>query len=160
MVMSFVRRYHWILIAVLVFALDRISKVLAFQHLQIEEPVGIFPMFNLFLTFNTGAAFGFLHEAGGWQEWLFIGVASVVSIFLIIWVFQIKTNHLWLKVALALVLGGTLGNLYDRVVYSHVIDFLDFYYNQWHYPAFNLADSAICIGAIMLIIDIFMQKKT
>ncbi len=157
--MSFIKNYYWIFIAVLAFALDRITKILVFQHLQFEQTINVLPMFNLFLTFNTGAAFGFLNKASGWQEWLFIGIAVAVSVFLIIWQFKIKTQHAWLKIALALVLGGTLGNLYDRIVYHHVIDFLDFYFKQWHYAAFNLADSVICIGAVMLIIDIFIKKE-
>ena len=129
------------------------------NHLTLEEPVNIFPILNLFLTFNTGAAFSFLNEAGGWQEWLFIGIAVAASIFLTIWLIKISKETL-LKISLALILGGTLGNLYDRIVYHKVIDFIDFYYEKWHYPVFNLADSAICIGAILLLIDLFRKPKS
>jgi len=148
------KKYLWIFITILVFALDRITKSLALDYLPLGEPISILPMFNLFFTFNTGAAFSFLNQAGGWQEWLFGAIAVGVSISIIIWQLKITIEHLWLKIALALIIGGTLGNLYDRITYHKVIDFLDFYFRQWHYPVFNIADSAICIGAIMLIIDI------
>jgi|SRR3972149_2808269 len=153
------KKHIWIFIAILVFALDRVSKILVLDYMPIEEAINIFPMFNLFLTFNTGAAFSFLEQAGGWQEWLFGAIAIGVSISLIIWQFKITTKHLWLKIALALIIGGTLGNLYDRVIFHKVIDFLDFYFRQWHYPIFNIADSAICVGAIMLIIDIMRKER-
>jgi signal peptidase II len=157
--MGIIKKHYWIFIAVLIFALDRASKIIVLQNLLFEESINILPIFNLFFTFNAGAAFGFLNKAGGWQEWLFSGIAIAVSLFLMVWLFRIKTKDTWLKIALALVLGGTLGNLYDRIAYHHVIDFLDFFFKQWHYPTFNLADSAICIGAVMLITDIFIKKK-
>lgn len=153
------KKHLWIFIAVLTFVLDRITKILALNYLQLEQPLNFLPILNLFLTFNAGAAFSFLNKAGGWQAWLFSGIAAGVSIFLVIWQTQITTKYLWLKIALALILGGTLGNLYDRFAYHGVVDFLDFYFQQWHYPVFNIADSAICIGAIMLMIDIMGKKK-
>lgn len=157
--MKFTKSYYWIFVAILIFALDRITKVLVLQHLQFEQPVNILPVFNLFFTFNSGSAFGFLNNAGGWQEWLFILIAIVVSTFLIIWQFSISIKNIWLKISLALILGGTLGNTYDRFVYHNVIDFLNFYFRQWHYPTFNLADSAICVGAAMLVIDIIRNER-
>ena len=153
------KKHIWIFITILVFALDRVTKILVMNYLPLEEPINILPMFNLFLTFNTGAAFSFLEQADGWQEWLFKAIAVGVSVSLIIWQFKITTKHLWLKTALALIIGGTLGNLYDRVIFHKVIDFLDFYFRQWHYPVFNIADSAICVGAIMLIIDIMRKER-
>ena len=153
------KKHIWIFITILVFALDRVTKILVMNYLPLEEPINILPMFNLFLTFNTGAAFSFLEQADGWQEWLFKAIAVGVSVSLIIWQFKITTKHLWLKTALALIIGGTLGNLYDRVIFHKVIDFLDFYFRQWHYPIFNIADSAICVGAIMLIIDIMRKER-
>lgn len=157
--MNLLRRYIWILIAALIFAIDRVTKTMILNHLTLEEPINLLPILNLFFTFNTGAAFSFLNWASGWQEWLFIAIAASVSIFLIIW--QIKINHKQslLKIALALILGGTLGNLYDRIIYHKVIDFIDFYYEKWHYPIFNIADSAICIGAIFLLIDLIRKEK-
>ena len=153
------KKYLWILIAVFIFVIDRVTKSLVLNHLTLEEPVNILPMLNLLFTFNTGAAFSFLNKASGWQEWLFITIAVGVSIFLIIWQLRIPIKYLWLKIAAALILGGTLGNLYDRVVFHKVIDFLDFYFKNWHYPVFNIADAAICIGATMLIIDVWLQEK-
>jgi signal peptidase II len=157
--MNFTKKYYWIFIAILIFVLDRITKMLVLQYLPFRLPVDIFPGFNLFFTLNTGSAFGFLNTASGWQRWLFSGIAIAVSIFLIIWQFKINTKHAWLKIALALILGGTLGNLCDRISYHYVIDFLDFYFREWHYATFNLADSAICVGAGMLIIQTFHKDR-
>lgn len=157
--MVLLKKYFWFLIAVIVFAIDYFSKSLALKYLPLETPVEVFPMFNLYFTYNTGAAFSFLHQAGGWQEWLFIIIAILVSVSLIVWQIKIDIKDVWLKTSLALVLGGTLGNFYDRVVYHKVIDFLDFYYQKWHYPIFNIADVAICIGAAMLVLDILRKEK-
>ena len=157
--MTLFKKYFWIVLTLVVLALDYSTKLWVLDNLVLEEPVNILPVFNLFFTFNSGAAFSFLNKAGGWQGWLFIGIAAGVSIFLVIWQFKITIKDLWLKTALALILGGTLGNLYDRIAYHQVIDFIDFYYQKWHYPVFNLADAGICIGAIMLIIDILRKEK-
>ena len=157
--MSLFKKYLWVLVAILVFILDRITKHLVLNYLSSGESIHALPILDLIFTLNPGAAFGFLNKADGWQEWLFGAVAIGVSIFLVAWQFKISVKHLWLKIANALILGGTLGNLYDRVIYHSVIDFLVFYFKNWHYPAFNIADSAICIGATMLIIDILKQKE-
>ncbi len=157
--MTFVKKHLWVLLVILVFTLDRVTKYLVLNYLVLEEPVPILPILNLLFKFNLGAAFSFLDQAGGWQEWLFGSVAVGVSIFLIIWQLKIPVKYLWLKTANALVLGGTLGNLYDRAVYHKVIDFIDFYFRHWHYPVFNIADSAICIGAAMLIIAMLREEK-
>lgn len=153
------KKHLWMFVAISVLILDRLTKHLVLNYLPLGEPVNILPLLNFTFTFNPGAAFSLLKQASGWQEWLFSTIAIGVSIFLIIWQLKIPVQYLWLKIASALVLGGTLGNLYDRVVYHKVIDFLDFYCKQWHYPVFNIADSAICIGAAMLIIDILRQEK-
>jgi len=157
--MTILKKYFWILIALAIFAIDRGTKMLVLNYLTLEEPVSVLPILNLFLTFNTGAAFSFLNQAGGWQEWLFIGIAIVVTVFLIIWLFRTPIKENLLKISLALILGGTLGNLYDRIVYHKVIDFIDFYFRKWHYPIFNIADSAICIGAVLLLIDLIWKEK-
>jgi signal peptidase II len=158
--MSFAKKYYWIFVAISIFALDRITKMLVLQCLPFRLPVNVLPIFNLFFTFNAGSAFGFLNDASGWQGWLFSSIAIAVSSFIVIWQFKISAQHAWFKTALALILGGTLGNLYDRIIYNHVIDFLDFYFRQWHYATFNLADSAICIGAIMLVINSSYKEKS
>ncbi len=153
------KKYLWVFVAILVFVLDRLTKQLVLNYLSSGDIIHALPILDLIFSLNPGAAFGFLNQAGGWQEWLFGTIAMGVSIFLIAWQFKISVKYLWLKIANALVLGGTLGNLYDRIVYQQVIDFLDFYVSNWHYPTFNIADSAICIGATMLIIDILLHKN-
>jgi signal peptidase II len=149
----------WFVITLAIIGIDRITKTLIVQNLPFEQALPVMPFLNLFFTFNAGAAFSFLGKAGGWQEWLFGSIAVFISIFLIIWQLKIFSGHRWLKIALALILGGTLGNLYDRIIYHRVIDFLDFYYKQWHYATFNLADTAICVGAIMLVVDIVCKGE-
>jgi signal peptidase II len=113
----------------------------------------VIPFFNLTLLHNTGAAFSFLSEAGGWQRWFFALVALIISAVILLWLKRLPRDKVWLAVALALVLGGALGNVWDRITLGYVIDFLDIYYQGWHWPAFNIADSAISVGAAMLIID-------
>ena len=144
---------HWAWITVLVILLDQLTKVIADNQLLYHSPVEIMPMFNFTLMYNKGAAFSFLANAGGWQRWFFLILTSAVSIFIYFWIRKLKTHQVFKYVALALILGGALGNLIDRAIYGHVIDFLDVYYQQHHWPAFNIADSAIFIGAILLIID-------
>jgi len=143
----------WAWISILIIILDQASKLLADHFLQYHQPVDIMPMFNLTLMYNKGAAFSFLANAGGWQRWFFLVLTSVVSIFIFMWLKKLKPHQVLQYTALALILGGAIGNLIDRAIYGHVIDFLDVYYQQHHWPAFNIADSAISIGAILLIYD-------
>jgi signal peptidase II len=112
------------------------------------------------LAYNTGAAFSFLADSGGWQRWLFAMIAVVVSAVLIVWLKRLGRNDTWLAIALALVLGGALGNLYDRIVLGHVIDFIFVHWHEHGFPAFNVADSGITVGAIMLALDMFKTKKS
>jgi len=146
-----VKQWSWI--TVLVVLLDQASKLLADNLLQFHIPVEIIPMFNFTLMYNEGAAFSFLADAGGWQRWFFLALTSAVSIFIFLWLRQLKPHQILQYTALALILGGAIGNLIDRAIYGHVIDFLDVYYQQHHWPAFNIADSAIFIGAFLLIYD-------
>lgn len=145
----------WLWLSALVVVLDQIAKYFATQLLQLHVPLAILPDFNLTLTHNTGAAFSLLSHASGWQRWFFILLAVTVSIAIIIWMKNLSRNRRWMACCLALILGGALGNLCDRVLWGYVIDFIDVYYRELHWPAFNVADSAITIGAIMLIIDSF-----
>ena len=135
--------------------LDQATKLIAETYLNFQVPVSVMPMFNFTLVYNQGAAFSFLSDAGGWQRWFFIGLSSVISIVLIVWLNKLKQHQKLLTVSIALILGGAIGNLIDRSIYGHVIDFIDVYYQQHHWPAFNIADSAISIGAVLLIIDSF-----
>lgn len=146
---------QWLWISLLVVILDQATKLIAETYLNFQVPVSVMPMFNFTLVYNQGAAFSFLSDAGGWQRWFFIGLSSVISIVLIVWLNKLKQHQKLLTVSIALILGGAIGNLIDRSIYGHVIDFIDVYYQQHHWPAFNIADSAISIGAVLLIIDSF-----
>jgi signal peptidase II len=151
---------RWLWLTSLIVILDQITKSWISQTLTLYESVAIFSFFNFTLVHNTGAAFSFLAEAGGWQRWLLTGLALIVSVIIVVWLSRLKTvEHRWLAIALALVLGGAIGNLIDRIIYGYVIDFLDLYYKMWHWPAFNVADSAISIGAVMLLIDAIRGEK-
>lgn len=154
------RRLKWLWLSLLVIVLDQLTKLWASSGLNYGEPVAILPSFNLTLMFNTGAAFSFLNDAGGWQRWLFAIIAIAVSTVLMLWLRRLGSAQRWLAVALALVLGGALGNLIDRLYLGYVIDFVDVYYDRWHWPAFNVADSAIFIGVVMLIIDSLRGEKS
>jgi len=150
---SQLNKFHqWLWISLLVIVLDQASKLLAEVYLT-QQPLAVMPLFNLTLRYNEGAAFSFLSNAGGWQRWFFITLSGVISIALVIWLFRLKRQQRLQTTAIALVLGGAIGNLIDRSLYGHVIDFIDVYWGQHHWPAFNIADSAITVGAILLILD-------
>ena len=143
----------WVWLSISVVVIDQLVKFLVSSYLEYREPVYILPGLNLTLVHNTGAAFSFLRDAGGWQRWFFICLSSVIGLALIIWLYRLHLKHRWLACALSLVLGGAVGNLWDRITLGYVVDFIDVYYRHWHWPAFNVADSAITVGAVMLIID-------
>lgn len=143
----------WLWLTLLVLILDQTSKLWIDASLRLYESIKVIPFFNLTYVHNTGAAFSLLSEAGGWQRWFFAVLAIIISVVLTVWLARLEKNETWLAVALSLVLGGALGNLIDRLLYGYVIDFLDVYYKQWHWPAFNIADSAISIGVVMLLLD-------
>lgn len=149
----------WLWLSLVVVVLDQVTKFLASGALILHEPVAVLPFFNLTLMHNTGAAFSFLHDASGWQRWFFAVLALVVSVALVLWLRRLQPQERWLAVALTLVLGGAVGNLVDRLMYGHVVDFIQLYYKDWYYPAFNIADSAITVGAVMLVIDTFKGKE-
>lgn len=146
------QRLWWI--AVLIVVLDQLSKLVAVRVLA-ESSIAILPVFSFTLTYNTGAAFGFLNSASGWQNILFIGVALVVSVVIVAMIRRLTAEELQTAVALFLILGGAAGNLIDRIRLGRVVDFLHVYYEQWSFPIFNVADSAITIGAILLAMDVF-----
>ena len=146
---------RWLWLSAGVIVLDQGTKHLAERLLELHQPVSLLPFFNLTLTYNEGAAFSLLSDAGGWQRWFFAGLSIVVAVVLVIWMQRASQRERWLLWGLALVLGGALGNLWDRLVIGAVVDFIDVYYRSWHWPAFNIADSAICVGAVMLIISTF-----
>ena len=150
------KRWGWIVLSIII--IDQITKLLADHYLNYHQPVSIIPMFNFTLVYNPGAAFSFLSDAGGWQRWFFIVLSSVISVVLFVWLVKLKPEQKLQMTSIAMILGGALGNLIDRSIYGHVIDFLDVYYQQHHWPAFNIADSAIFVGAILLIIDSFKNR--
>ncbi len=149
---------HWLGAACGIVVIDQITKYLALQWLSYGDPVAIVPGLNFTLVFNTGAAFSLLSDASGWQRWLFAAVALTVSIVIILWLRQIGNKEWWLPLALTLILGGAIGNFWDRVSLGYVIDFIQVYYQQWSWPAFNVADSAICIGAVMLLLSGWIKR--
>ncbi|KAF1056570.1 MAG: Lipoprotein signal peptidase [Pseudomonas delhiensis] len=155
-------RLGWLWITVLVLVLDQLSKAYFEGALGLYQQIVVIPdLFSWTLAYNTGAAFSFLADSSGWQRWLFALIAVAVSAVLLVWLKRLKPSETWLAIALALVLGGALGNLYDRIVLSHVIDFvLVHWQDRWYFPAFNLADSAITVGAIMLALDMIKTKKS
>ncbi len=142
----------FLLLALLVLVLDQASKAWVMVVFQPYEVVPVLPVFNLTLVFNEGAAFSFLSKAGGWQRGFFIGLSSVISVGLLVWLLRLKTSERLSGFSLALILGGALGNLVDRVRLGRVTDFLDFHWQGWHWPAFNLADSAITLGVMLMLL--------
>jgi signal peptidase II len=146
------------LISLVVVVLDQWTKKLAVSELA-DGFVKVTDFFSLVLAYNKGAAFSFLSDAGGWQRWFFTIIAAAVSTVLVVWIYRLKQHEKLLAVALALVLGGAIGNLYDRVMLGHVVDFILVHYQDNYFPAFNIADSAISVGAVLLILDAFLQGK-
>jgi signal peptidase II len=166
----------WMAIAAAVIGLDQITKHLAVRLLPPHEPAQVLPFVNFDLAYNTGAAFSFLAGSDGWQRWFFVALAVVVSAIIVRWLRRLSPEERWNGVALSLILGGALGNAIDRVFFGHVIDFIDVFYTagscmplfaplpfgggfQCHWPAFNLADSAISVGAVIMVLDAVLPSK-
>lgn len=152
------RRILWLLLAAFVVVVDQVTKLLAVQHIPYGFDVEVLPFLQFTLIYNTGAAFSFLSQADGWQRWMFIGIGVVACLVFVIWLIKIAARNNLLSFALSLILGGAVGNLWDRVHLGYVIDFIDIYYKDWHWPAFNIADSAIMLGALLVIIDLFKSE--
>lgn len=154
----------WLWLSVLTVVLDQLTKYIAEAELLLHRPLAIFPGFNFTLMYNKGAAFSFLSDAGGWQRIFFVALSSIISIFLFFWLKQIshdeKQKHKQLiQIAIAFIIGGAIGNLIDRARTGEVVDFIQVYYSIYYFPAFNIADSAITLGAAMLILDLFLEHK-
>ena len=145
--------YKWLSLSVVIIGFDQLTKVIAARELVLYVANPVLPGFNLTLMHNTGAAFSFLSQAGGWQRGFFIILASAVSLFLLYWMHSLEYSKRWLLCALSLLLGGAVGNLIDRIRLGYVVDFIEVYYRDYFWPVFNVADSAITVGAIMLMID-------
>jgi signal peptidase II len=149
----------WLWLSAVVLIVDQCSKLIADSLLQFNQPVPLLPFLDLRMVYNPGAAFSFLSDASGWQRWFFVGLTLLVSLVLVVWLRRLSAGQARLALALSLILGGATGNLIDRVVYGHVIDFIDLYYGDWHWPVFNLADSAITLGAGLLILDAMLGRN-
>ncbi|MDB5822297.1 MAG: signal peptidase [Herminiimonas sp.] len=148
----------WLGISLIVILLDQVTKITIKQMFAFGQSRPVTSFFNLVLAYNEGAAFSFLSSQGGWQRYLFTGI-SVCAAILILFLLKRNAGQRMFCWALALILGGALGNLIDRVAYGHVIDFLDVHAGGWHWPAFNIADSAICIGAVLFVVDELRRAK-
>ncbi|MGH8495813.1 MAG: signal peptidase II [Gammaproteobacteria bacterium] len=152
-------QWLWLSAAVVVF--DQLTKWLVERHMELFDQVDILPVLALKLLYNEGAAFSFLSTASGWQKWFFIALGLTISVVIMVWLRRLPgKGQAWVAAALALVVGGALGNVIDRVAHGHVIDFILAHYGAWYFPAFNVADSAITVGAAILIVDsLFGAKK-
>ncbi|MCP4875157.1 MAG: lipoprotein signal peptidase [Gammaproteobacteria bacterium] len=146
---------RWLLLSLVVIILDQTTKQIAEAQLTPHQTVNLFPYFDWYLTYNTGAAFSFLADAGGWQRWLFTGIAIAVSTLIIQWVRKLPVDETQTAISLCLILGGAIGNLIDRVYLGHVIDYIQVWLGSYPWPAFNIADAAISVGALLLILSSF-----
>ena len=149
----------WLGLAVVVLVVDQVTKQWIVEQYSLGMSDRITEFFNLVHVHNYGAAFSFLNNEGGWQRWGFSVFAAVISLIIIVWIVRLSPQQRLEGCALALILGGALGNLYDRVALGYVIDFLDFHWSGWHFPAFNVADSGITLGAILIILDSFLRYQ-
>lgn len=158
---SVTQRTHpaaWLWLSLVVIALDQATKFLVTRFLELYERVEVLPVLDFTLLHNTGAAFSMLAGASGWQRWFFIGLALVVSVMLTVWIWRIPRGDKLLPLALSLILGGAIGNVIDRVWHGYVVDFIHAHWGDAYFPAFNIADSAITVGAALLILDAFRER--
>lgn len=138
--------------------IDQVTKHWVAGSFELYESISILPFFNLTYVHNPGAAFSFLADQGGWQRWFFTAIATIASVIFIVWMYKTPRQQTLLGLALAFMLSGALGNLIDRALFGYVIDFLDFHWAGKHFPAFNVADSMIFIGAALMILDSFREE--
>ena len=151
----------WLLLSVAIIVADQLSKLAILAHFQLHESLPLIPgLLNLTLAFNDGAAFSFLQNAGGWQRWFFTVLAFGVSAVLVVWLRRTPRGDWRTALPLSLVVGGAIGNVIDRVRLGHVVDFIDVHYAAWSFPAFNVADSAISVGAVLLLFFGLFGSKT
>ena len=155
------RNAWWFVLSFVTIIADQVSKLLVIENLSLYQRIPLMPVLDLVRLHNTGAAFSFLADASGWQNWFFTGVALIVSLVIIWWLMTLpRRGRIVLASGLALVLGGAIGNVIDRSLYGYVVDFILFYYNSWSYPAFNIADSAITVGVGLILFDgVFLERR-
>ena len=152
--------WNWYRLALVLVIVDQLVKLVVNLNLEYGVPVAVLPVFNLTLQHNTGAAFSFLHDAGGWQRWLFSSIALVVSAALLVWMARLRRDQRLLLASLSCVLGGAVGNLIDRVRFGYEVDFVSVHYGSWYFPAFNVADAAITVGAGLMILDMVLNPDS
>jgi signal peptidase II len=145
----------WLWISLLVVVVDQATKQIAEAQLTPHQAVNLLPFFDWYLTYNTGAAFSFLADAGGWQRWLFTVIAVIMSVLIVQWIRKLAAEETLTAISLCLILGGAIGNLIDRIYLGHVIDYIQIWLGSYPFPAFNIADAAISVGAAMLILSSF-----
>jgi signal peptidase II len=151
----------WFSLVVVLVGLDQLTKYLANTQLTYGQPLEIFSWFNLTLAYNKGAAFSFLSEATGWQRWFFTAIAVIAAIVITAWLRKLKSHEWLIALSLSMILSGAIGNLIDRIMHGYVIDFIQWHYHDWYWPAFNIADSAITVGAVLLVMQsLFFKKET
>jgi signal peptidase II len=150
--------WPWLGLALIICIADQFTKTLILGYYKLGDSTYVLNFFNIVRAHNTGAAFSFLQNAGGWQRWLFTGIGLVATVF-IIWMLRSHAGQKLFAFALACILGGAVGNVVDRLMHGYVVDFLDFHWSGWHFPAFNIADSAITIGAACLILDEILRVR-
>jgi len=149
----------WLWLSLLVVILDQATKWWVMQSFELFQRVELMPYLGLTRLHNTGAAFSFLADAGGWQRWFFVGLGLVVSVVIMLWLRRLpRTGQGLLAAALSLIIGGALGNVIDRALHAHVVDFISVHYQDWYFPAFNVADSAITVGAVLLVLDSLLNS--
>jgi signal peptidase II len=149
----------WMWLSLAVMGLDRWSKLLIVERFSLYDSMAVLPILDITRLHNTGAAFSFLAGASGWQRWFFTGLGVIVSIAIFVWLRRLPARgHQLLSAGLALILGGALGNVIDRVQWGYVVDFIHVHYERWYFPAFNVADSAITVGAGLLILDALLES--
>ena len=151
---------RWLWLSLVVIILDQFSKQLVESSFMVFETLPVIPFLNLTLAYNEGAAFRFLADQSGWQRWFFVLLATAVTGVLVVWLGRLQPADRLVALALALIIGGAMGNLIDRLLFGHVIDFIDAYYGDWHWPAFNLADSAIFLGVVLMLLDAFRTGRS
>lgn len=153
------KNLRWLWLSLIVFILDQSSKWFISHSFVPSAKTVVFPFLNLHFWFNRGAAFSFLNTAGGWQRWFFVGVAIIVCAAILIWLYRLPREEKLMGFALGLVFGGAAGNLWDRLILGHVIDFIEAHVGQWYFPIFNVADAAISVGAALILFDFIKAKR-
>ena len=153
------RQFRWLWVTLLVLVVDLVTKKMASHFILTLLPYKVTPFLNFRLVYNSGSAFGFLDQQSGWQLWFLSIVAIVVCVALLIWLYRLPTSHRWTAVAIAMIIGGALGNMIDRLTLGYVLDFIDVHVGSHHWPAFNVADMAICIGVVIVLIRLIHNHK-